>query len=338
VLRGGISIDRKSIADFLRIIETSIFEQNRNIARFIEALCFGNMRLALDMFTMFMTSGATDVDKMLNIYGRSGAYFVAFHEFVKSIMLGERRFYRDRASAVMNVFDCGSERNASHFTCLRILRLLLLRRGEWSREGQGFVDISQLLNLSEDIFDNREDVLRSLNRLVAKQLIEANTRSTESILGASHVRATSAGWYYSSFLVKSFAYLDLVLQDTPIDDSQVELKLRMHVNQVDNLSDREDQKLDRMRIRFARVRTFLGYLLLEEHREQKRFDLEVRGEVWKEPFAPAIKEQIENELTWVQRRVEENRERYAEDIRIESDGQDLDIPDADDDEAEPTVA
>jgi hypothetical protein len=51
VLRSGLTIDRKAVADFLRIVETSIFRQNRNIARFIEALCFGNMRKALDMFT-----------------------------------------------------------------------------------------------------------------------------------------------------------------------------------------------------------------------------------------------------------------------------------------------
>jgi hypothetical protein len=44
------------------------------------------------------------------------------------------------------------------------------RRGEWNREGQGFVEIAQLLAMSEDVFDNRQDVLRSLNRLVAKQL------------------------------------------------------------------------------------------------------------------------------------------------------------------------
>src|ERR1017187_9201595 len=123
-------IDRAAIADFLKIIETSIFEQNRNIARFIEALCFDNMRLALDMFTTFMTSGVTDVDKMLTIYRASGVYYVAFHEFVKSIMLGERRYYKDRASALMNLFDCGGERNASHFTCLRIIRALSVRRGE----------------------------------------------------------------------------------------------------------------------------------------------------------------------------------------------------------------
>lgn len=332
VLRSGISIDRKAIADFLRIIETSIFEHNRNIARFIEALCFGNMRLALDMFTMFMTSGATDVDKMLSIYRRSGEYFVAFHEFVKSIMLGERRYYRDRASAIMNVFDCGSERNASHFTCLRIIRLLSGRRGEWNREGQGFVDIGELLSMSEDTFDNREDVLRSLNRLVSKQLVEVNTKSTESISGASHVRTTSAGWYYSKYLVKAFSYLDLVLQDTPLDDSEVESKLREHVHEVDNLSDREDQKLERMSVRFARVRTFIDYLLKEEQREQKEFDLERRADVWAEPFVPAIIEQVEREIAWIAKRLRENRERYVEDIRFAPDEEDIEFADEGDDD------
>jgi hypothetical protein len=335
VLPSGFAIDRQAIADFLRIIETSIFEQNHNIARFIEALCFGNMRQALDMFSMFMTSGATDVDKMLGIYRKSGVYHVAFHEFVKSIMLGERRYYKDQASNILNIFDCGSERNASHFTCLRILRALLLRRGEWSQEGQGFVEITQLLSLSEDVFDNREDVLRSLNRLVARQLIEANTKSTESIGGASHVRVTSAGWYFSTFLVRSFAFLDLVMQDTPLNDPLVESKLRSYVQQVDNLSDREDQKLERMQVRFNRVRTFLDYLDGEESREQKQFELPKRGGIWADAFVPSIKEKVEPQIAWIKRRLEENRESYVEDIRIELDDQHEDmLYESDDNEPE----
>jgi hypothetical protein len=324
VFPGGVSVDRNAIADLLRIIEVSIFQQNRNIARFIEALCFGNMRQALDMFTMFMTSGATDVDKMINIYRKSGAYYVAFHEFVKSIMLGERRYYKDQASTVINVFDCGSERNSSHFTCLRIIRALSVRRGEWNREGQGFVDIASLLSMSEDVFDNREDVIRSLNRLVGRQLIEANTKSTETISGASHVRVTSAGWYYSSFLVKAFSYLDLVLQDTPLDDTELANKLRTYVEQVDNLSDREEQKLDRMHVRFTRVRNFLDYLFREEQREERQFDLAKRGGIWADSFVVPIRSQIENEIKWIRRRLEENRERYAEDIHIHSDTPDVD--------------
>jgi hypothetical protein len=327
VLRDGISIDRSAIADFLRIIETSIFEKNLNIARFIEALCFGNMRLALDMFTTFMTSGVTDVDKMLNIYRRDGAYFVAFHEFVKSIMLGERRYYKDQASPIANLFDCGAERNASHFTALRVLRALLLRRGENTREGQGFLEIGQLVTMSEDIFDNREDLLRALNRLVSRQLIECDTKSTDTISGASHVRVTSAGWYYSRFLVKAFSYLDLVLQDTPFDDAAVERRLREYVDKVDNLSDREDQKLERMEVRFSRVREFLDYLHNEEVREAKDFDLAKRTEIWAEPFVPKIRSQVEEEIGWIEQRLRQNREKYAQDIRFESEADETIIMD-----------
>jgi hypothetical protein len=316
VLRSGIAVDRTAIADLLKIIEISIFEQNRNIARFIEALCFGNMRMALDMFTLFMTSGATDVDKMLNIYRRSGSYFVAFHEFVKSIMLGERRYYKDQASFILNIFDCGAERNASHFTCLRIIRALLLRHGELTIEGQGYVDVQQLVSMSEDVFDNREDVIRALNRLLAKQLIEANTRSTESISGASHVRVTSAGWYYSRYLVRAFSYLDLVLQDTPLNDSIVEAGLRAQVFKVDNLSDREDEKMNRLGVRIDRVRDFVAYLHTEEERERSQFDLQRRGGVWAESFVPGIREQVEREIAWIEQRLRENRERFAADIRL----------------------
>jgi hypothetical protein len=231
-------------------------------------------------------------------------------------MLGERRYYKDQASSIMNVFDCGAQRNSSHFTSLRLIRALLQRRGESTREGQGYVEIAQILGTSEDVFDNSEDVLRTLNRLIERQLIEANTRSIESICGASHVRVTSAGWYYSRFLMNSFSYLDLVLQDTPLNDGAVEERLREFVHQVDNLGDREDERLARMGVRFERVRVFLEYLEQEEEREAQEFDLARSGGIWAEPFVPAIRETIEGQIEWIERRLRENRERIVDDIHF----------------------
>ena len=277
------------------------------------------MRLALDMFTMFMTSGATDVDKMLNIYRHSGAYFVAYHEFVKSIILGDRRYYKDESSDILNVFDCGAERNSSHFTSLRVVGALSQRRGESTREGQGFVEIARVVGMSEDVFDNREDVVRTLNRLVVRQLIESNTKSTDTITGASHIRITSAGWYYARYLVQSFSYVDLVLQDTPLDDAGVEAELRAAVEEVDNLSDREDAKLARMAVRFRRVRSFLRYLRAQEEREHIEFSLPKRGGIWAAPIVPAIQERIEEEISYIERRLRENRERFAEELKFGGD-------------------
>jgi hypothetical protein len=89
------------------------------------------------------------------------------------------------------------------------------------------------------------------------------------------------------------------------------------VYQVDNLGDREEEKLTRMQVRFDRVAKFVDYLVREEESEAKEFDLSRRGGIWAEPFAPAIKEDIEQEIAWIERRLRENRERFGDDDRVE---------------------
>lgn len=323
----GIALDKPAIADFLRIVNYSIFERNKNIARFIESVCFGNMRLALQMFTTFLSSGVTDVDKMLAIYRREGAYFVAFHEFVKSIMLGDRRYYKESASPIINVFECGAQKNASHFTGIRLLNLLLSFRGQSTSEGHGYLDLARAATLFEDVFDNKEDFITTADRLVRRQLIETNTRSTEGTLGASHVRVTSAGWYLARYLVRSFPYLDLVLQDTPLDDYEVFEALKEAVFKVDNLTDKEDDKLERLETRFGRVDTFLTYLRNEEKEEVARFNLAQVDSVLSQPIVSLIEAGYRRQKEWIWQRVKENRERFAEEVLLDNEP---DEPGADD--------
>lgn len=303
---------RSSLSDFLRIVGDSIFGESPKIVRFIEALCYGNMRLALQMFAQFLTSGVTDVDKMLAIYRRDGNYYVAFHEFCKSIMLGERKYYKEQPSPILNIFNVGSQKNASHFTGWRLILYLEGRRGESSSEGVGYVPLSEVIGAFEQVFNNRGDVVVTLDRLVRKQLVEVNTRSLETAAGASHVRVTSAGIYYSRFLAKSFAYLDLVLQDTPLNDEGVEKSLRDSVFLVDNLVDRDEQKLERVRTRFRRVETFLAYLKKEEDAERVIYNLGAVHGPLGATIAPQITQSYVSERDWIERRLLENRERYQE--------------------------
>jgi ABC-type oligopeptide transport system ATPase subunit len=308
----GIYINKQDLADFLKIVQESIFGTNKNIARFVDAICYGNMRLALQMFATFLSSGAVDVDKMLRIYRRDGNYYVAYHEWVKSIMLGDRHYYKELGSPIMNIFDCGTEKNSSHFTCLRILRHLMAHRSESSIEGQGYCEIIKAVSLFEDLFDNREDFIRSTNRLIEKQLVEVNTKSLENITGASHMRVTSAGWYYYRFLANSFCYLDLVLQDTPINDVAVRDELCRSVQVVDNLYDREDQKIERVNTRFSRVEKFLKYLELEENEESDRFSLEVIDSIFRVKFVPYIIQEYKEEKDSISERILKNREKYEQ--------------------------
>lgn len=308
-----IEFDKSEVYKFFDIIEYSIFSKNKNIARFIESLAFGNMREALDMFATFLYSGATNVDKILKIYDRDGNYFVPFHEFAKSIILGDRRFYLDSESKILNLFDCGLERNASHFTSLRLLAFLLQHINESSPEGRGFKSLEQLYGRFLDIFDNEQDLNRSIKHLLRKQLIQINTRSLDSLKDATHIRISSAGWYYFKYLVRAFAYLDLVFQDTPIDDQDIVGKLKQLIIDVDEIAEKQEFMSERMELRFERVKMFTSYLLKQEQKEQNKFSLNIHPGPLGQEFMTDIIAQYEKEWDWIKKRISEKAERQADD-------------------------
>jgi hypothetical protein len=302
---------RDQIRSFLKIVQGAIIDNHR-IASFIKTICYGNMRFALEMFCTFLTSGVTDVEKMLKIYARDGWYNVAYHEFVKAIMLGDRAIYKEEQSPICNLFNVGPEPNSSHFTACRVIAALMKHRGETTREGLGYVELSKLFVEFESVFNNTEDLISTLNRLVGRHLVEPNTRSTENVDGASHVRVTSAGWFFYRYLIETFAYLDLVLQDTPLNDAQIERTLRQSVYDVNNLPDGEDKKVERTEARFKRVETFIAYLEEEEKRERALFDLDRLNSPIAESIVSRIRTEFGSERDWIRKRIQQNRERYKE--------------------------
>lgn len=322
----GTSVDAQdaAIVRFFDIIRKSIFVVNRNISRFIEALAFGNMREALDMFATFLYSGATDVDKMLGIYERQGSYFVAFHEFAKAIILGDRRHYRESESRILNVFDRGNVGISSHFTVLRIMRVLLAQSQATSREGRGFVRLEDVINAFADTFGDENDVVYALNRLVRKQLVQVDTRSTESISGASWVRVSSAGWYYAKFLANSFAYLDLMLEDTAFDNQQVVNQLVKISEDVDAIVDSPQDRLRKVELRLQRVDAFVRYLAAEEQKERRLYGLDRRADTLAIPVMTMIAEQFEREKAYIRDRLRQNAENRPEQLPLSSETPDPD--------------
>jgi len=73
-----------------------------------------------------------------------------------------------------------------------------------------------------------------------------------------------------------------------------------------------------LRQRFERVKCFLDYLENEANREVQAFDLARRGGIWAEPFMPKIRSQLEREMQWIDRRIQENAEKTGEDLTWEA--------------------
>jgi hypothetical protein len=267
----------ETILAFFNALRYSIFNRNQNIVRMIEAISFGNMRFALDLFNNFITSGATDISKIIKIFIEDGKYNVPFHEFAKSVILGEYRYYKESRSYIGNLFDVTSARNASHFTSLRLLSLL---NNAKNREGaaEGFIPLQDVISAFADTFDNEEDCVQTVRRLMRlnRQLVELDTRRTESLDGASLIRITSAGAYYFDYLVNAFSYLDLVWQDTPFTERAICEVIARTIQRVDLIQ------------RIERVDIFLSYLDRQEKDELKDRGLVGEHELHG-PFIPRIR-------------------------------------------------
>ncbi|MBI5549447.1 MAG: hypothetical protein HY901_36635 [Deltaproteobacteria bacterium] len=270
-----------------------------NVVRLLERLCMGNMRLALKMFRSFLQSGNTNVDKIVRICREAPSvtkipYHVPFHEFTKSVMLGDHRYYRESNSDVLNLFGISGLEPNSHFTALRLLALLMTMSERASTYGRGFVEVREVLEIFASVFGDSSDGYSQLRRLLRAGLVESDTTVADSLDHLSAVRAAPAGEYYLTYLAKAFAYLDLVWIDTPICDAPTLARLQslLHAQDKDG--------------RYERVDRFLGYLSAQEQRERKSYPAIEGVGAWASPLMPSILEQIAKEKREIDRRFAKN--------------------------------
>lgn len=256
---------------------------NPNIVRMLASVSNGDMRHALDMFREFLSSGNTDVEKIIQIVSRSGAYSVPFHEFAKSAILGSRKYYRSDVSHFVNVFKQSGALAASHLTAVRVLARLSAGEGVASAHGEGFVSAADLLKEFRDSFGFADDLVQWTGELLGRNLVESEPPRVHDVRHSDALRITPAGLYYWRYLVRSFAYVDLVLVDTPIASLETARKLADFAEMTD------------MVVRFERVRLFLDYL--KEREAEELVSVIARGGPFVEPLIPQLAEQIEQEIS-----------------------------------------
>jgi hypothetical protein len=263
----------------------SATKRNQNIIRLLACVSNGDMRHALGMFREFVSSGNTDIEKILRIVATDGGYSVPFHEFAKSAILGSRRYYRNNLSHVINLFVKSSVPSSSHAMALRLLARLASASTAPSTHGaEGFVQTTQLLLEARQSFGRADDFLSRGDELLARGLLESEPPRARQVTLADALRVSASGMYYFKYLVRSFAYLDLVFVDTAITDKDLAARLATLA---------QAPKGD-MQARFDRVRLFLDYLEADEALEL----VVTRGNSgpYVDALVPAIRAQIETEI------------------------------------------
>jgi hypothetical protein len=257
----AVGASKSTADDTIQAIDTLLdaiiasIQKNADIVRMLACVSNGDMRYALDMFRAFVSSGNTNIEKILDATTHTGGYTVPFHEFAKSAILGSRRYFRGSVSHIVNVFAKTEARSASHVTALRVLARLSAAEGAASPHGPGFVSVPKLLREYRESFGLADDFGAWCDELLRRGLIVSEPPKASDLERADAVRIAAAGSYYWKYLVRSFAYVDLVYADTPVADQHLAERLAA-------LADSHG-----LEDRIARVTGFLDYLAREEAQE-----------------------------------------------------------------------
>jgi hypothetical protein len=242
--RHGVFVEADSLSDYLKVLESS-FRHSKHLIPFLDNMCGGNVRLALDFLRQFISSGHVDTAKILDIYRKSGLYTVPLHEFLRAVIYADHNYYFPAASEIVNVFDLSRPDGKEHFLAC----ILLAQMDRWAQNSttEGFVDFKTINDYLQPLAFTPLQIRTLLPRLLAHNLLESAVKSAEPDENArqSHLRITSIGAYYFKVLATQFAYLDAIIVDTPILDDQY----RLQITDVDTLAER-----------LARVELFLQYL------------------------------------------------------------------------------
>ena len=258
--RSGLEVSGASVGQFLQVIVSSFLGEDQRNIMLLESLCANDVRQALDMFETFLLSGHTNTEEYIKTLILSGSYVVPFHHVVRSIALGERRYYDSSRSKVTNLFSIEDDGFYSHFQKIRLLRYLSSVRQIDAVPGRGFVAVERLYEAFRGVISDEDGLRRVLDPLLRERLVEAANGYRVRGERADLVRITSAGTYYLNFLVNEFSYLDLVATDTPIK-SVKRFDLLKKAGLV------KGHMNDAVTERVKKVREFLAYLAEEDASE-----------------------------------------------------------------------
>ena len=284
------SFPANDLIQYLEIIQDSLKKKNRQskkIVEFIDSISVGNMREALGMFNNFIVSGNTNVREIFSkqeeniATGKLEGYQIAYHQFIKSIMLGEYRYYSQERSQIMNLFDFDQSITDSCFNNLRILSYLHFTENKQSPIGRGYVEILELQNIAEMVSIKKDMILDSLLRLSKFNLVEYDNLSRTNIKSASYVKITSSGKYYLKNLLKEFVYIDSLALDTPISSPSV-------ISTVINMLNRTD-----LPSRYSRTKTFVDYIYEKEKEEHKIHPEYLHNEFTKSIYCTELKKEYD---------------------------------------------
>ncbi|WP_313139724.1 hypothetical protein [Stenotrophomonas sp.] len=219
-LAAGISIDSRNLELYLKMLIES-FRDRSDLIEFLDNMCSGSVREALNYVGSFVGSGHVDSAKIIDAMEESGRYYLPIHEFVRAVIHKDGEYYDPSVSPIPNVFDISSADQREHFALLILLEYV--EHAGQTGGSHGFVERRLVLDFMQGCGYRIEQTLSCIRRAFDKGLL-ISPEGTKADASA-HIRITTAGAYVRKKLCGLMAYLDAIVVDTPVLDPECRGKL-----------------------------------------------------------------------------------------------------------------
>ena len=213
----GVTVDSESLQSFFEMLAEN-FRSNEPLLALIDNMAGGNMRMALSFVADFIGSGHIDTRKILDIYQQSpNGYKIPVHEFLRALLFGDRMYYDPESSPIANLLRTTQADGREHFLLPLLLNEIQLQGERGGQEGH--VSADHVFSFAQGWGFTEEQIVAGLDFAVEKRLLDAAPRYT-SDRPRAHFRITTVGAYTTRVILTHFAYVDAIVVDTPIMDSQ----------------------------------------------------------------------------------------------------------------------
>ena len=268
-----VDYGNSSLKDFLMTVDYSLFGiENSGMLEFLQETTYPNIREGLEVFKSFLLSGHTNVDQYIL---RQQAIektenVVPLWEFIKAVALENKKYYNHTVSRIFNVFY-PVEGSNSHFLKLKILYYLKSQLDKLGYK-EKYTSVQQIIDDFALVNYKPKVIISELDILLAASLIEDEDNITDRDLTfklneSNNLSISLKGNYYINSLVPSFAYFDLIAQDTPIFSEEHYAKIK----QIFPLTDENGKR--NLHKRKAVVSEFVDYLKARELKETIENDI-----------------------------------------------------------------
>jgi GTPase SAR1 family protein len=243
-----ITVDLSTLTAFMETVLRSL-NVNAELVEFLENVSNGNIRDALGYLEMYIGSPHVDLRRVVDIINEParGRYIVPIQDLVRSVILGDGEYYDPLRSPIGNLFFMSAAARAEHFVLPLLIEFLNMNGSELTGS-DGFVEATRVYEFLQSLGYSVDVISLGLTRALEWRFISRSGSDRKIREEGRAYRVTPCGMYITRKLATTFAYLDSVIDDTPIAD----LGLFGTLSPMSH-----DRELD---ARLRRVERFIRYL------------------------------------------------------------------------------